>query len=316
VVRVVLPPDARRRTLWRRRTRRTVVVAAGACVLLSAALVTSVGWYAVNRAMHPAREHDSAALRHFSFAAVTQTVSFASRDGTLLAGWFVPGAGRASGTVIVLHGYGQVRADMLPHAAYLHGAGYNVLLFDFRDGGLSGRAAVTFGIKEPLDVLGAVDYLVGRPDVDPQRIAVQGISLGAVNGVLAMADDPRIKAGVVESAFVSLDSMIAHTFQHYIGLPSFPFANAIVAIMQRWVGGSATAVHALAAARRLGARALFVIDNQNDDINPPRSGQQIYAAASGPREFWLVPGTGHAGAFAADPTTYAQRLLAFYRGHL
>ena len=58
--------------------------------MLTAAIV---GWYGADRAMHPAREHDAAALQGYAFAAVTQTVSFASRDGTPLAGWFVPGAG-------------------------------------------------------------------------------------------------------------------------------------------------------------------------------------------------------------------------------
>lgn len=316
MVRVVLPASAPRCKTLRLCILRVVVVVFGAGALLMAALVAAVGWYGAERAMHPARERDAAALRRYSFAAVTQTVSFASRDGTPLAGWFVPGDGRASGTVVVLHGYGQARWDMLPHAAYLHSARYNVLLLDFRDSGDSGGRAVTFGIKEPLDVLGAVDYLVRRPDVDPQRLAVLGVSLGGVDGILAMADDPRIKAGVAESAFTSLDGMIARNFQHYIGLPSFPFAPAIVAVMERRVGGSATAVDPLAAVRRLGSRALFVIDDQNDDLNPPRSGKQIYAAASGPREFWLAPGTDHAGAFAADPAAYAERVLAFYRKHL
>jgi uncharacterized protein len=289
---------------------------AGAGALLTVSLVAIVGWYGADRAIHPPREHDTGALQGYAFAAATQTVSFASRDGTPLAGWFVPGSGREGGTVILLHGYGQAGADMLPHAAYLHRAGYNVLLLDFRDSGQSGGAAVTFGMKEPLDVLGAVDYLVGRPDVDRRRIAVQGVSLGAVNGILAMADDPRIKAGVAESAFAALDGMIARNFQHYIGLPSFPFAPAIVAVMERRVGGSATAVDPLAAVRRLGPRALFVIDDQQDDLNPPQSGEQLYAAASGPRQFWLVPGAGHGGAFAADPAAYARRVLAFYQQHL
>ena len=40
----------------------------------------------------------------------------------------------------------------------------------------------------------AVDYLVTRPDVDPQRVGYAGISWGAITGVTFVAHDPRIKA--------------------------------------------------------------------------------------------------------------------------
>jgi len=44
-----------------------------------------------------------------------------------------------------MHGYGSLREEMLPHAEYLHRAGYNALLFDFRAGGESDGDAVTIG---------------------------------------------------------------------------------------------------------------------------------------------------------------------------
>lgn len=316
MVRIVPPLLLPRRDALGRRVVRPVLVTVGAAALFAALVVCAVGWFGADRAMHPPREHNTMALQRYTFAGITQKVSFPSRDGTPLAGWFVPGGRRASGTVILLHGYGQARVDMLPHAAYLHSAGYNVLLFDFRGSGQSGGTAVTFGINEPLDVLGAVDYLATRRDVDMRRVAVQGVSLGAVDGILAMADDQRIKTAVAESAFTSLDGMIARNFQHYIGLPAFPFAPAIVAVMERRVGGSATAVQPLAAVRRLGPRPLMIIEDQNDDINPPHSGEQLYAVAAGPKALWLVAGAGHAGAYAVDPAGYAHRVLAFYRDHL
>lgn len=288
----------------------------GAGTLFAALCVCAVGWFGADQAMHPPREHTTAALQRYAFARLTQKVAFPSRDGTPLVGWFIPSGAQTSATVILLHGYGQDRADMLPHAAYLHRAGYNVLLFDFRGSGESGGSAVTFGIKEPLDVLGAVDYLMTRRDVDVRQIAVQGVSLGAADGILAMAADPRIRAAVAESAFTSLDAMIARNFQHYVGLPAFPFAPAIVAVMERRVGGSATAVRPIAAVRRLQQRPLFIIDDHDDDINPPHSGRQLYEAAAGPKAYWLVAHAAHAGAYTVDPTGYARRVLAFYRRYL
>jgi alpha-beta hydrolase superfamily lysophospholipase len=278
-------------------------------------LAGGVGWLGTGRAGHPARAFNAAALKDFPFAAVTQEVHFPSGDGTPLAGWFVPSRIGAGGTVILLHGYGQSRTAMLPHAAYLHAAGYNVLLLDFRASGRSGGRLVTFGMREPLDVRGAVNYLLQRSDIDPARLAVQGVSLGASIAILAMADDPRLCLAVCESAFTSLNDMIARNFRQYIRLPAFPFAAAITFVMERRAGGSATAVQPEAAVRRLGSRAILLIDAEHDTVNPPDSGPRLRAAASGPAEYWLVADADHAGAFAADPAEYARRVLAFYAQH-
>ena len=40
----------------------------------------------------------------------------------------------------------------------------------------------------------AVDYLLTRPEVDPQRVGYAGVSWGAITGVTFVAHDPRVKA--------------------------------------------------------------------------------------------------------------------------
>lgn len=44
------------------------------------------------------------------------------------------------------------------------------------------------------DVMQAVSYAISRPDVDPERIAVLGYSMGSFHSALAAALDPRIRA--------------------------------------------------------------------------------------------------------------------------
>jgi len=47
------------------------------------------------------------------------------------------------------------------------------------------------------DILQAVGYVAGRPDVDPSRIAVAGYSMGSFHAAIAGALDPRIRALVL-----------------------------------------------------------------------------------------------------------------------
>lgn len=60
------------------------------------------------------------------------------------------------------------------------------------------------------DDLIALDYLCSRPEVDPNRIGVTGISMGATRTWWAMALDERLKAGVAVCCLTRYQNLIAH----------------------------------------------------------------------------------------------------------
>jgi hypothetical protein len=96
-----------------------------------------------------------------------------------------------------------------PYAEFLTSLGYNALCFDawifgerarpqaelesFKDFIWHGR--VLWGMMV-YDALKAVDYLVTRPDVDAQRLATVGMSMGSSTAQWAGALDPRLKVVV------------------------------------------------------------------------------------------------------------------------
>ena len=55
-----------------------------------------------------------------------------------------------------------------------------------------------------------IDYLTGRPDVDPQRIAVSGISGGGAATHWIAAADERVKAAVPVSGMADLESYVSN----------------------------------------------------------------------------------------------------------
>jgi len=82
-------------------------------------------------------------------------------------------------------------------ARHLNEAGYVVLSFNFRGFGESGgeRKAVTM-MEEVADVRNAITYLQQRPEIDPEKIALTGWSLGGAVVTYAAAVDERAKATV------------------------------------------------------------------------------------------------------------------------
>ena len=94
------------------------------------------------------------------------------------------------------------------YAEFLTSLGYNALCFDaWIFGERSGRAELDM-FKDMIwpgrvlwgmmvyDALKAVDYLVTRPDVDSQRLATVGMSMGSSTAQWAGALDPRLKVVV------------------------------------------------------------------------------------------------------------------------
>ena len=146
-----------------------------------------------------------------------EDVQFSSKDGVHLSGWFIPGNvnGRHKGdTVVMAHGWlanrlgGQGKStlakwsgvrglNVLPLVYALHLAGFNVMMFDFRNHGESASASpVTFGKRESSDLLSAIDYAANHEESDPERICVIGISMGANTTIFTLPQTTQIKAAV------------------------------------------------------------------------------------------------------------------------
>jgi dipeptidyl aminopeptidase/acylaminoacyl peptidase len=71
------------------------------------------------------------------------------------------------------------------------------------------------------DDLIALDYLVQRPEIDPDRIGVTGISMGATRTWWLMALDDRLKAGVAVACLTRYQDLIAAEGLKYHGIYYF-----------------------------------------------------------------------------------------------
>jgi fermentation-respiration switch protein FrsA (DUF1100 family) len=132
------------------------------------------------------------------FGLTVQEVQFTATDGVELSAWYIPSANKAA--VVLRHGSSSTRADTLAQAAVLAQNGYGVLMTDARGHGRSGGQAMDFGWYGNSDIEGAVSFLIEQPEVDAERIAVVGLSMGGEEAIGAMAEDSRITAVVAEGA--------------------------------------------------------------------------------------------------------------------
>jgi hypothetical protein len=140
-----------------------------------------------------------------------EPINLLTEDGIRLDAWLAPALdaeqvladGESSlhqrwPAVVLVHGFGMTRLQVLPLIEPLHRHGWVVLALGLRGTG-SVRAGETFGLNESLDVKAAVELLRRRPYVDGAHIAVVGIGTGANAALLAADGDHALAALVLDA---------------------------------------------------------------------------------------------------------------------
>jgi len=235
-------------------------------------------------------------------------------DGVPLAAWYVPagsGAGPEAATVVLVHGWGSSKHDVLDRAAVLHDR-YNLLIPDLRNHGQSGDAQTTQGVREAADLRAMIDWLEATKA--PTAIAVLGISMGGATALAEADRDERVDGVIVESTHATLANAIQARLDR-AGYPlSMPGSWAILLASLLRTGEDASSVDPLLGVERLDARPLLLVYGGADDAIGPTDGQDLERAADeagSPVELLVCEEAGHAGSFDACPEAWAEAVLGF-----
>jgi len=236
------------------------------------------------------------------FGYTSQPVEFTSRDGFILRGWYTPGTTHPEVAVVVLSGYGGDTGWSTYDALVLADAGYSTLMFEHRS--CAGQQP-GLGYFEVQDVLGAVDYLDMRPDID--RIGALGFSAGATALLLAAVEDERIEAVVAMGAMDDLrfDTLGRPPVKNLYWLG---FREMILWMVEIQMGSRASDLSPMQVVDQISPRpVLFIYGEYEQD-----AGWNLNNSASNPRDIWIVPGTGHGGYHLVAPEEYTNRIAAFF----
>lgn len=187
------------------------------------------------------------------------------------------------------------------------------LLIDLRNHGESGEAITTLGLNEVEDVRAAVDFLLARPEVDPGRIGLMGMSMGGGTAIRAAARIPEVQWVIAQSAYTSLTDNIEEGVRGLTGLPPFPFAPLVIAFGEAEAGLDSTQVRPIDDVASIAPRPILFVHGAKDGLVPPRNSQALYAAAGEPKQIYLAPDVGHGGFMQVVGEEYRARLVEFLR---
>ncbi len=150
-----------------------------------------------------------------------EDVNITSKYGYNIYGRFIQNA-NSNKTVIIVHGF---TANLIASARYIdlfYSKGYNVLTYDHRFHGQSGKAFCSMGFYEQHDLITCVDWVFDKVGAN-STVGLHGESMGASTSIMAAGLDDRIAFVVADCGYSNFYSEAAYQLEFSKKIPEKPF---------------------------------------------------------------------------------------------
>jgi len=239
-----------------------------------------------------------------------------SYEGVNLHACFVPAKdpSTASGTAIVVHGYGDNHYVFLYLVRmYRDVLNYNVLFPDLQYHGLSQGDEIQMGWKDRLDVQkwAAIAHDIFRDDF----MVLHGVSMGGATVMMASGDPlPYYVKCIIEdcgysSVFTQFNNNRKESFS-FIPPDVLQSASLVTKNRYGWGFWEASSLKQL---EKSTVPMLFIHGDADDFVPFDNLKRNFDAKKNGYKEMWVAPGAVHANAYAKYPDEYILRVSNFLK---
>ncbi len=260
-------------------------------------------WGAGSFLSHPVNHPVGALPSHLQ----GRDVEFESGSGSKLRGWLIPGR-KGAGVIALMHGFRGDRRQMLGRASFLNRAGYSVLLFDFQAHGESPGERITIGYLESRDARAAVDFM--KNNCPGEKSGLIGLSMGGAAATLA-TPALEVDAMALEMVYPDIDRATANRMERYMGSWARGLVPLLIMQLPWRVGINEDALRPIDRVGAIKAPKLFIAGAKDRHTKLDES-RDLFAAASEPKELWVVEEVGHGDVHQVVKEEYERRILDFF----
>lgn len=209
---------------------------------------------------------------------------------------------------ILCHGFSHGKYKSLIYAGVFLKLGYNVLIYDHRNHGLSGKAHTSMGYYEKYDLKKIVDWCLDFYGSDC-KIVTHGESMGGATVLLHLEIDNRVTCIIADCAYSDLRELLKHQIKHYYHLPQFliPLESFITYVRAGFWYGEVSPIKVV---KNTNTPILF-IHGKRDTYVPTRMSRKMYDSKPDKKAIYLVARAGHANSCETNKRGYEKRVRDF-----
>ncbi|HEX2490263.1 MAG TPA: alpha/beta fold hydrolase [Blastocatellia bacterium] len=223
----------------------------------------------------------------------------------------IPGR-KGAGAVVLMHGFRGDRRQMLARASFLSEAGYGVLLFDFQAHGESPGKQITIGYLESRDAQDAVEFM--KKNNYGEKLGVIGLSMGGAAAILA-SPALEVEAIVLEAVYPDIERAVANRMERYLGAWARGLGRLLIMQLPLRAGIEKEALRPIDRVGAIKAPKFFIAGAKDQHTKLDES-REIFAAASEPKELWVVEAAAHVDVHQMAREEYERRILDFFEKRL
>ncbi|MBI5200843.1 MAG: alpha/beta fold hydrolase [Elusimicrobia bacterium] len=244
-----------------------------------------------------------------------ETIRFPATDGVPIAGWVIPASQPTKRTILMLHGWGDNKGDLLERTWYL-AKKFNLVMIDHRNHGESGGPFSTIGCRESRDVVAAVDWLKRNKAEWMGNLGLFGLSMGGSVALWSAAKWPFFHCAAVEAPFPSFNQVVGRYTYNGFKLPYFPFAYCALLVIKWRLGEDPERYSPIYNVDQIAPRPLLFIAGRDDILMPLPDVEELHRRAGEPKELWVVDHARHGKCEKTAGSAYHQKLEQFFERNI
>lgn len=269
---------------------KRITIATGALLILYLGLCLFLRYWQSRLIFFPPTEiASSPAEKNLAYKEVWLPVSTGK-----IHGWWIPSSQADAPALLYFHGNGSNIGDLINRASRFHELGLSVLLIDYRGYGKSSGPFPNESLVYE-DAQAAWTYLTQTRQLPPEKIFLYGHSLGGAVAIELARQHPQLAGIIVEGSFTSIGAVAKEVSLYrlfpidWILTQKFDSINKIpdLKMPKLFIHGTA------------------------DEVVPSKMSQELYAAASQPKQILLVPEAGHNDVAKLGGVEYLQAIAQF-----
>lgn len=225
----------------------------------------------------------------------------------------------SSDVMILVHGIRSNYYDLLPVAFRYLKDGYNIILYNQRQSGLTGGKNSTFGLYEKFD-LEEVATIARRVYRDG-KIGVHGFSMGAATAIMQSETNEKtnlVDFYILDAPFHSMASTIELGVRRGDSTKMPPWyvkfsGDTVLRVKQRIAYKDIVPLNVM----HHTAKPILLIHGEKDDVTSPDGSRQLFAAIHhNQRRLEVFPEEGHCTAHHRNEADYFNRIYQFIADYL